>query len=83
MTQLVAVWMFLHPVCVCLPACVRLPPDSDPATSSPTSPAEEVCTCPGPGGQGASHSAWQPADSNLHTHTHARTCTDILSERNT
>lgn len=57
--------------CLCVCAGGRaLPPDSDPATSLPTSPAKEVYTCPGPGGQGASHSAQQPADSNLHTRTH-------------
>ncbi len=58
-----------------------LPPDSDPAISSPTSPAEEVWTCPGQGGRGASHSAWLPADSILqpqvHTHTHTHTHTEV------
>ena len=56
-------------VCVCVRACV-LPPDSGPAIFSPTSPAEEAWTCPVQGGQGASHSAWLLAGSNLHTHTH-------------
>lgn len=47
----VKVLSILH-VCMCV-----LPRDSGPAISSPTSPAEEVETCPGPEGQGASHNA--------------------------
>lgn len=46
-----------------------IPPGSDPAICVPTSPAEEAWTYPNPEDQEASHSAWQPADSNLHKHT--------------
>lgn len=62
--------------CVCV-----LPLDSGPAISSPTSPAEEVWTCPGQGGRGASHSAWLPADSNLHARTHTYTRIHIHSQK--
>lgn len=42
-----------------------VPPDIGPATSSPTSPAAGVCTCPGRGDRAASRSAWRPAGSTL------------------